>query len=603
MRIQPRSLQQRTLLYILLPTFILLLALSFFGFVFVRNILVEQWGTAAVSKLQHSADLIDAQLREPKKLLSLLQAPDGSSLNRRLVNHLVSKIEELDSVATVIVEWPDDHPEDAAGTFRSSNAGLGEGRGRLSMRRYDVSSPTYDKRVNSQAVSLVSEFRDADDATVGRVEVVISFDALIDRVIKTPWWKSNKAFLLDGSNNVLTSTGDQLGLEDYYPMRAFGTMSVLEKDTLEALKVQNSGTVFGPGKPPEEISGFYHLSEAPWTMVIIAPGKQALQPIIQFRRLYIGAFIVSTVCILFFIRLSMNRVTTSIKQISHAAGELANGTFGPPLAVTSRDEVGELTRNFNEMTRQLKQRLELKAAINVAREVQQNLLPRQGFSSEGVEISGMILYCDETGGDYYDILRFDDQEGKVGVVVGDVVGHGVGAALLMTTVRALIRSGTAQPGDPAQMMDIVNRLLFQDTAVTGSFVTLFYLEIDYPAQSLRWVRAGHDPAMVVNLESGEHSELRGEGLALGIDRTWRYEFNELPLDGAPLAILIGSDGAWEVMNERGEQFGKERFRKLFSGMSGSTPEIIVQAMLQEIKTFAGKNPPADDITLAVIRID
>jgi sigma-B regulation protein RsbU (phosphoserine phosphatase) len=601
MKIEPRSLQQRTLIYILLPTFVLLLALSFIGFVFVRDLLISEWGTAAVSRLQRSADLIDARLREPKKLLLLLQQSDGSVLNPALANHIIRQIESLDDVVKVNIEWPGQHEHAEKGVEEFLERPRKKNRS-FFLKKFQISSPQYDNGASSQTISMVSEFKGMDDVTEGRVEVILSFSSLIDQVINAQWWKGNKAYLLDGSNNVLVSTGDETGLEDDFPMRIFGTMNVLELDTLRAIEKSDSGTVFGPGKPPEEISGFYHLSEAPWTMVVIAPGDKVLQPFIQFRRFYSISFAVCIVFILIFIRMSMNRITTGIKQISLAADELAQGNFGPPLEVKTRDEVGELTGNFNKMTRQLKQRLELKEAINVAREVQQNLLPQEGFSSEGVEISGISIYCDETGGDYFDILKFSEDDGRVGVVVGDVVGHGIGAALLMTTVRALVRASVIRHGSPDILMDDVNSLLYQDTAKSGSFVTLFYLGIDFHGKSIRWVRAGHDPAMVINLNTGEFSELKGNGLALGIDPDWSYECNELPLNGEQYIILLSSDGALEAMNKNGEQFGKKRLQDVLTDNSSLHPSAIVQSIVDAVKSFTGTIPQADDITLAVVKI-
>ena len=514
-----------------------------------------------------------------------------------MVDHIVRQIGTIEGVVGVNLDWPE--PE-AKGGMSGNRALRG---GRFYMKRFDVSSPQYDNNVKNQTISLVSEFRDDKDKTVGRVEVIISFDALLAPVVEeAPWWESYKVFLLDGDNNVLFTTGLELDLEDMFPMRAFGTMSILEMNTLEAIKTSDSGTVFGPGKPPEEISGFYHLNEAPWTMVIIAPGEKVLQPIIRFRLAYIVSFAACILLILLFIRMSMGRVTTGIRSISEAAKDLAAGNFGKPLEVSSRDEVGELTGNFNRMSHQLKQRLELQEAINVAREVQQNLLPRDGFTGGGIEISGVSLYCDETGGDYFDIIRFPEIDGKVGVVVGDVVGHGVGAALLMTTVRALVRSGAIQPGGLAQMMDEVNKLLYQDTVLTGSFVTLIYLEIDNGGQVIRWVRAGHDPAMVIDLQSGEQSELKGEGLALGIDPGWDYTSNEISLNGTSQLILLGSDGVWEVMNRQGEQYGKQRVTESFTRYSHLHPKEVVDGVISDINTFTDGAPPADDITLAVIKV-
>ena len=600
MLFQPRSLQQRTLLFILTPTLLLLITLSVSGFLFVRNILLNQWGETAVAKLQRTAHFIDMELRRPKDLLFLLQSVEGGDVDRTIFNHVIQQIKGLPGVVGVKVEWPTEDGEPETTTPRKTKLMMGMMHG-YRLERFEIGSPTYNSQLNNRTVSLTSSIYDKDDVSVGRVEVIISFDQLIDQIVNASWWKSNRAYLLDSAGNVLTSTATKLELEDYFPMRAFGTVNDLEQKTLAAIRVKNSGTVFGPGSPPEEISGFYHLSEAPWTIVIMAPGEKVLQPIIRFKLVYSLSFTVCTLLILFFIRQTINRVTTRIKKISDAADDLAKGKFGPPLALSSRDEVGELTRSFNKMTGQLKQRLAMKADINVAREVQQNLLPSDGFSAEWIIAGGVSLYCDETGGDYFDIITFSGNDEKVGVVVGDVVGHGIGAALLMTTVRALLRCRVFQPGGLDEIINDVNRLLCRDTSITGNFVTLFYLEVDRRQNTIRWVRGGHDPAMVYSPGSGEFSELRGNGLALGVDADWRFECNEVSVPDEEQVILIGSDGAWEVENDAGEQFGKDRIRQILAATSDLSPDAILREITEKITTFRGKTPQNDDITLVVVK--
>lgn len=601
MRFQPKSLQQRTFIYAIVPTFILLAALSLIGFLFFRNLLINQWGETAVSRLGRSADFIEAQLAEPKQLLWLLQNGDNSSVNRKLIDHVVTQIRELDIVADVVVDWPErpevENPLDSPADIPPHKMGR-----RIQLGRFDISSPRYDDRVNNRTISLISEFRGMNDETVGNVEVVIAFDDLLDHVVNAPWWTTDKAYLLDGSYNVLITTGDNSDLEDNYPMRRYGSVNQLEQRTLEAIESSNSGTVLGPGIPPEEISGFYRLKQVPWTLVVTAPGKKVLAPIITFRRYYMISLAVCIGLILLFIRLSMNRVTEGIEQVSRASNDLASGKFGPVLEVKTRDEIGELTENFNQMTSQLKQRLELKKNIDLAREVQQSLLPQKGLKRSGIDLSGTTLYCDETGGDYFDILESTIEEGKTGVVVGDVVGHGIGAALLMTTVRALVRSSFRQSTTPEQMMDNVNRLLYQDTEISGSFVTLFYLDIDPSSKVVHWVRAGHDPAFVINCHTGEFSELKGKGVALGVDPEWKYSCNELSLGEEPHVVLICSDGIFEATNKSGEVFGKQRVCDLFTRITDVNSDKAVDLIIEEIQSFVEGAALDDDITVAVLRI-
>ena len=597
---KPRSLQQRTLFFILVPTLLLLLTLSIGGFIFVWNILLDQWGETAVSKLQRTAHLIDMELRKPKDLLLLLRSSDDAEVTRQIFTHILQQIKELEGVVGVNVDWPENEfsEEKVAGMGMPSMMGMMRG---YRLEHFEIGTPRYNNQLKNRTVSLISDVNDKDDNTVGRVEVVISFDKLISQVINAPWWKSNKAYLLDSAGNVLVGTALKMDLEDYFPMRTFGTTNSLEKDTLSAMKDKKFGTVFGPGSPPEEISGFYHLTEAPWTIVIMAPGAEVMQPIVRFKVFYILTLTVCILCILIFIRQSTNKVTIRIKEVSAAADDLAKGKFGSPLPVTTLDEVGELTKSFNKMTSQLKHRLAMKEAISVAREVQQNLLPNDSFSAKGIVASGLSLYCDETGGDYYDIIKFADNDRKVSLVVGDVVGHGIGAALLMTTVRALLRCRVFLPGRLDEIMNDVNNLLWRDTCISGNFVTLFYLEVDRRQNTMRWIRGGHDPAIVYSPGSGEFSELKGNGLALGVDADWSFEYNELPVPDEEQLILIGSDGAWEVENATGEQFGKERIRQILAAKSDLQPEDILRAIIEAINTFRGEKPQDDDITLIVVK--
>ncbi|MGB3225655.1 MAG: SpoIIE family protein phosphatase [Desulforhopalus sp.] len=600
MVIQPRSLQQRTVFFILVPIFLLLVSMSFAGYIFVRTTLLNQWGETAIAKLQRTAHQIDMRLRKPKELLLLLHNKKGTDVNSDVFSYVLQEIKGLEGVVSVNVEWPDNGFEGKSHSLKNEPM---MGRMRFFQQEHlTVSSPKYNSQENNRTISLESELNGKNNQAAGRVEVVLSFDDLIKEILKAPWWKSNKAYLIDDSGNVLANTSVESNLEKNFPLQAFGSTDDLERDTLWAMRKDSFGTVFGPGSPPEEISGFYRLTEAPWTMVVIAPGEKILQPVIRFKLLYILSLTIGIFVILLIIRGTTSRLTRSIKELSDAVDTLARGYFGPPLLVTSHDEVGELTKNFNKMTKQLKQRLSLKEAMNVAREVQQNLLPHDIVSLKEIVACGHILYCDETGGDYFDILRFSGNEQKVGVVVGDVVGHGIGAALLMTTVRALLRSRVVQPGDLGEIMSHVNSLLCQDTMKSGNFVTLFYLEVDRGRNTLSWVRAGHDPAIVYHPASKYFSELKGRGIALGIDETCNYEYNEQPIGQETQLILIGSDGAWEVENQAGEQFGRERMKMILADNCTLHPDEILQTIVQEIAAFRGANPQNDDITLALVKI-
>jgi sigma-B regulation protein RsbU (phosphoserine phosphatase) len=289
--------------------------------------------------------------------------------------------------------------------------------------------------------------------------------------------------------------------------------------------------------------------------------------------------------------------------VSNEALRLSRGEFGDPLPVAGRDEVSELTRSFNRMTRQLRERLALKRDLGFAMEVQQNLLPAGPPAIPGLDVAGRSVYCQETGGDYFDYIPLAGPAGgtRLCVAVGDVVGHGISAALLMTTVRALLRSRLDRPAGLAETVGDVNRLLCRDTAAGGSFVTLFLLEVDPAAGRLEWVRAGHDPGLLYRGQADACEELGGPGMALGVEESNVYAGSVQEGFAAGDIVLIGTDGVWESPNPDGERFGKARVVEVVRAHRDQPAEHIVSEILAALERFRGRAAQEDDITLVVFK--
>lgn len=597
----PKTLHQRTIIYILVPIFLFLTLTGLFGFRAVRKVMLDQWGQTALANLQRAAHNIDMRLTRPKQILFLLE--DLRKINSTDTIHafIIDQLNKIDGVVDVKVDWPENMS--GLGRWGMGRRMSDDGNWHTFRGLFDVTAPVYDVEHNSKTFSLVSNFVDDKGDTTGRIEVVIDFESLISETVQTPWWNVYMAYIIDFDGHVLTSTINEQNTIPGKGAQLFGATGLLEQKTMAALKDNKSGTVFGPGRPPEEISGFYHLKEAPWTMVVIAPGKKILQPIIHFRLVYSLTAIVCIGVILLFIRLIITRTTEAIKKVSQTASNLAQGIFAEPLPVTSRDEVGELIRNFNTMSSQLQKGLQLQEAMNIAREVQLTLLPQSDYSADGMEVSGLSVYCDETGGDYFDFIESDSHPGRLHIVVGDVVGHGIGAALLMATLRALLRSRIDQPGSANELIADVNQQLCLDTSESGNFASLFYLTIDAPRQELQWVRAGHDPGILFVPASGEFMDLKGKGLVLGLNADFQYQTNTFALAGEKIVILISSDGAWEAENETREQFGRQRLKDIVAENHHLPPSALLECITAAIDEFRGSMALHDDITLVAITID
>ena len=267
---------------------------------------------------------------------------------------------------------------------------------------------------------------------------------------------------------------------------------------------------------------------------------------------------------------------------------------------TLRDDRGQVIGNMAFIT----DMTEHKKALALAGEVQKSLLPQDKPMVQGLDIAGKNVSCDEIGGDYFDFLwRRDTQKGPFSVVVGDISGHGVDSALLMTTARAFLRMRASQPGTISEIITAMNRHLTRDVLESGRFMTLFYLTIDPEKSRIDWVRAGHDPALVYDPGRDEFTELKGSGVALGVKENFDYQENNIGGLVNGQIIAIGTDGIWEASNGDGEMFGKARFRDIIRKNAGSGSGEIINAVYNELSQFTRGQKSEDDITLVIIKVD
>ena len=296
-------------------------------------------------------------------------------------------------------------------------------------------------------------------------------------------------------------------------------------------------------------------------------------------------------------------ITNPLTRILDVVGSLRHGDFTKKVQVTSNDEIGILSEAVNQMTGGLKERDQMRRSLDLAREVQQSLMPKTDPQVFGLDIAGKSIYCEKTGGDYYDYLDIDGQASKkISVVVGDVCGHGLPSALLMTTARALIRQRSALGGTIAEIVSDVNRQLASDVAESGSFMVLFYLTVDLVNQRLNWVRAGHEPAIFYDPASNNFEELCGSGQALGVNGAYRFEENEKLSLAKGQIILVGTDGIWEAHNSKGEMLGKETVCEIIRQYASGSATEILNAIVDFQQRFLNGVPAEDDATLVVIKI-
>ncbi|HKV47479.1 MAG TPA: GAF domain-containing SpoIIE family protein phosphatase [Candidatus Acidoferrales bacterium] len=255
------------------------------------------------------------------------------------------------------------------------------------------------------------------------------------------------------------------------------------------------------------------------------------------------------------------------------------------------------SRLANSLAQEAAQRERLNREIEIAREVQQTLLPQGGPAVPGIEYAGICRPALGVGGDYYDFLQLPG--GRFGFAIGDVSGKGVAAALLMASLQASLRGQTLDASDDlASIVSRMNRLLFEATA-PNRYATFFYAQYDPASRSLTWVNAGHNPPFLFH--NGEIRRLDEGGAVIGLLPDMEYTQGSTALACGDL-LLAFTDGISESMNAQDEEWGEDRLRAEVTSCAESMPiPSMLSTLLACADAHAAGAPQHDDMTLVAIR--
>ncbi len=234
--------------------------------------------------------------------------------------------------------------------------------------------------------------------------------------------------------------------------------------------------------------------------------------------------------------------------------------------------------------------------IRIARSIQEGLIPKAPANVPGFELAGWSRPAEEALGDYYDFIPLRD--GRWIVAIGDVAGHGVGPAILMSSARALLRASADGAFDLSRALSVMNHR-FEDDTGGAIFMSLFVGVIDPQSRTLTYGNAGHTPPLLVR-KNGESSDLARTGAALGIDADAEYEVAG-PIELATNDVLVlTTDGVLE--SRRGDEvFGRARLRETIDRCRDASPAEMVTAIQRALSEFTGGKPADDDLTLVVVK--
>jgi stage II sporulation SpoE-like protein len=231
--------------------------------------------------------------------------------------------------------------------------------------------------------------------------------------------------------------------------------------------------------------------------------------------------------------------------------------------------------------------------LRMAALIQQALLPPRRRSGPSYEAAGASIPCRTIGGDFFEY--FDFTSGRMGFALGDVAGKGPPAAILAAMVQGIL---TTHANDgPAATLERVNEALCR-RAIEGRFATMVYVVLD-PGGALMSCSAGHNPAVLLRANGTIERPDRG-GLVLGAFETARYEEEAIALGPGDTLVLF-SDGVTDAENPAGEQYGEERLLVALEGSARRSPDDVLERVLTSVRSFTSEQPPADDVTVLVIR--
>ncbi len=252
--------------------------------------------------------------------------------------------------------------------------------------------------------------------------------------------------------------------------------------------------------------------------------------------------------------------------------------------------------------RRITERERMARELEIAKNVQTNLLPRATPSISHFEFGGMCIPALEVGGDYYDFVQMRD--GKIGIAIADVSGKGLPAAIYMTLTKGALQASAEDQPSPRKVLSKINSIIYRSIS-RGTFISMIYAVVDTTTRNVRFARAGHNPLVFFSTDNDSAKLFTPSGIALGLDNGEKFDstLEEMEITLKPGDVLVFyTDGFSEAMDQRANEFGEERLVELIE----STRHLPVEEMLRKIESgvrkFVGNAAQHDDMTMVAIKV-
>ena len=380
-----------------------------------------------------------------------------------------------------------------------------------------------------------------------------------------------------------------------------------QRRTLESFGVAALGPAAADGRPRRAGDWLIVARKDPsgLTFGIARPIGESLREIrrASVRNLSLGLLLI-TVALIGIVPIS-HGMTRHLTSLDAGVRELAAGNFKTRVPVRSRDEFGSLATAFNQMAEDLErhqalivEQERLRRELELSRLIQTEMLPRAPLRLGAAEIKGISIPAREVGGDFFNYFALPD--GRLALLVGDVSGKGVSAALLMANVQATLRARLPLETDLARLADGLDRDVDENTP-HSVYVTMFLGILDVERSTLRYVNAGHNPQFLIR-ERGGIEPLSSTGMPIALYAGQGYQEATIEVTAGDL-LFFYTDGLVETENERGEMFGAERLQALLEAEHTQRVDMLLDRVDAAVRAFRGRAEPLDDATMMALRVD
>lgn len=239
--------------------------------------------------------------------------------------------------------------------------------------------------------------------------------------------------------------------------------------------------------------------------------------------------------------------------------------------------------------------------LNVASQIQQSILPRDFIKNAQIDMYAQMVAAKEIGGDFYDFFWLDDEKTKLALVIADVSGKGVPAALFMTVTRTLFRANAPMYIDrPGDCLSRINLILQRDNT-NMMFVTTFYGILDIKTGLLTYSNAGHNPPHIIRQDGKVETITKSHGMALGVNDDIKYGQDEISLNPGDMLYLF-TDGVTEAENGTGALFGDPKLISSLTSYHSLSANELVNTIRSDLTNYAAGTPQSDDITMLAVRL-